>query len=97
MTLALTLVLGATACTSESATEPTPATETGSDSTPEPVVDPAKQLVDSKCSLCHTLDRVYDATKTRDEWVTTVDRMKSNGLVVSDDEYTTIVDFLAGQ
>jgi len=56
--------------------------------------DSAKALVDSKCSLCHTLDRVYTAEKTKAEWESTVDRMKTNGMVVTDEEYTTIVEYL---
>jgi cytochrome c5 len=59
--------------------------------------DPAKDLVDTKCSLCHTLDRVYSAQMSRDEWIVTIDRMKQNGLVVTDGEYDTIVDFLAAE
>jgi len=81
------LLLGATACSS------------GGDGTVEnaggrDTADPARSLVDSKCSMCHTLDRVYTASKTQAEWETTVTRMKSNGLVVTDEEYTTIIEFL---
>ncbi len=57
--------------------------------------DPAKAVVDSKCSLCHSLDRVYSATKTKAEWETTVTRMKSNGLVITDSEYTQVIEFLS--
>jgi len=81
------VMLGATACSSGGGgtVEDAGGRDTG---------DPAKSLVDSKCSLCHTLDRVYGATKSQAEWETTVDRMKTNGLVVTDEEYTTIVEFL---
>lgn len=100
-TLALVLVLGVTACGDTAEETPTPTQETTTDpaETPAatPAEDPAKQVVDTKCSLCHTLDRVYSADKTRDEWVTTVDRMKSNGLVISEDEYATVIDYLSAQ
>jgi len=57
--------------------------------------DPAKSLVDSKCAMCHTLDRVYTVTKTQAEWETTLDRMKANGLVVTDAEYASILEYLS--
>lgn len=57
--------------------------------------DPAKAVVDSKCSLCHSLDRVYSATKTKAEWETTVTRMKSNGLVITESEYSQVIEFLS--
>ena len=55
----------------------------------------AQRLIEVKCSQCHTLDRVWAAKKSRDQWVTTVDRMKRNGLVVTDAEYAAIIDHLA--
>lgn len=57
--------------------------------------DPAKSLVDSKCSMCHSLDRVYSAEKTAAQWEATIDRMKSNGLVVTDEEYAQILEYLS--
>ena len=57
--------------------------------------DPAKSLVDSKCAMCHTLDRVYTVTKTKAEWEATLDRMKTNGLVVTDAEYASILEYLS--
>lgn len=59
------------------------------------VTDPAKTLVDSKCSMCHSLDRVYSANKTREQWDTTMTRMKANGLVITDVDYASILDYLA--
>ncbi len=61
----------------------------------DPAVQEAQQLVEVRCSMCHSLDRVWAAKKTRDEWVVSVDRMKRNGLVVTEEEYATIVDHLA--
>ncbi|MDP2180974.1 MAG: hypothetical protein Q8K99_00190 [Actinomycetota bacterium] len=58
--------------------------------------EPSAELVQQKCTLCHTIDRVEQASKSREEWVSTVDRMKTNGLVVTDEEYGLIVDFLSG-
>lgn len=56
---------------------------------------PAKSLVDAKCSMCHTLDRVYSASKTKAQWDVTMTRMKTNGLVITDADYATILDYLS--
>lgn len=57
--------------------------------------DPAKALVDSKCSMCHSLDRVYSAQKTAAEWEITIDRMKTNGMVITDEENAQILEYLS--
>lgn len=56
---------------------------------------PAKSLVDAKCSMCHSLDRVYSASKTKAQWDVTMTRMKSNGLVITDADYAAILDYLS--
>jgi cytochrome c5 len=76
--------------TEESA--PAPAdTEAGTDT------DPDRALVENKCSLCHTTDRVWAADYDRPTWETTIDRMKTNGLVITDEEYEQIVTYLSEQ
>jgi ferredoxin-NADP reductase len=35
----------------------------------------ARALVDSRCSRCHNLDRIYKTVQTADEWKLTVDKM----------------------
>lgn len=91
---AVALMLALVACTSATSGSGT----TGGTATPAITgsTDPGAQLVQAKCTMCHTIDRVEEAEKSREEWVTSVDRMKSNGLVVTDAEYATIVDFLSG-
>ena len=53
-------------------------------------------LVDRKCSMCHTLDRVKQAQKDKAGWTATVDRMRGKGAVLSDSEAQLVVDYLAG-
>lgn len=55
----------------------------------------AARLVEVKCSMCHSLDRVYATDQDRDGWSQIIDRMKRNGLVITDEEYNAIIDFLA--
>ncbi len=52
-------------------------------------------LVNDKCVQCHSLDRVQGARKSKSDWEATVSRMESNGLQVTSDEKTAIVEYLA--
>jgi len=62
-----------------------------------PETDTERALVESKCSGCHNLDRVWAASKDAAGWESTVRRMEANGLQLSDDERATIVTYLASQ
>ena len=102
--LVIFFAVGLAACTSDTPAE-TPATEqpgetdssgTGDAGTAtDESADPTAVLIESKCSLCHTTERVWAVDYDRATWAATVDRMKSNGLVITDDEYTQIVDYLS--
>lgn len=99
------LVFGIAGCGSESpetvappapdVSEPT-APDTGGEAE-EPAGDGDRALVESKCSGCHALDRVWAASKDRAQWETTVRRMEANGLQVTEDERLTIITYLAEQ
>ncbi len=94
------VVVGIAGCASGDAgtTEPSGGTGTETPATDTPAEeDPAVTLVETKCSMCHSTDRVWSATQTREEWVTTIDRMRANGAVLTDDEYDQIVEYLANQ
>jgi cytochrome c5 len=58
----------------------------------------AKNLFESKCSLCHTIERPKSKNKTKAGWETTVKRMKNkNGAPVTDEEAKAIIDYLSGK
>ena len=57
----------------------------------------AADLTRTKCTMCHTYDRVEGAQKDAAGWAATVDRMVELGLVVTPDEKQAILDYLAGQ
>lgn len=76
---------------------PTTTSPTGSVSSATAPDPKAQQLVETKCSGCHSIDRVNEAKKTRDEWRVTVDRMVANGLELTTDENTRIVDYLTAR
>jgi mono/diheme cytochrome c family protein len=54
-----------------------------------------QQLMQERCSVCHSLNRVQSAQKTADQWKTTVDRMINHGAQLTSSEATTLVNYLA--
>ena len=52
-------------------------------------------LLQRRCSVCHSLERVKAANKTRAGWITTIDRMRSKGAAVNDSETRQLADYLA--
>lgn len=56
---------------------------------------PGEDLVNEKCTMCHTLDRVNAANFDEQGWTSTVTRMQQNGLVVTEEEKTSIIEYLA--
>lgn len=74
------------------AVEPT-ATE-GAAPAPSPEVNGAELLQD-RCTRCHTLDRVQTASKSLAEWQTTVERMRAKGTQLTDDEVQVLTEYLA--
>jgi hypothetical protein len=64
-------------------------------STRESANDKARQLVLEACTACHTLDRVKSQRLTSEEWRQTIAGMLSEGVPLTDDEVTLVVDYLA--
>jgi mono/diheme cytochrome c family protein len=52
-------------------------------------------LLQERCSVCHSSDRVTSAHKTADQWTATVERMVSHGAQLTTQEQQTLVDYLA--
>ena len=73
-----------------------PAVENGDDGTTVmPEADPGLVLVETKCSGCHELARVWAKDTDRAGWDALVARMEANGLQVTAEERQTIIDYLA--
>lgn len=65
---------------------------------PEPTTAPAEEgpvLMEERCTVCHTLDRVESAQKSREEWESTVTRMVEYGAQLTDAETTVLIDYLS--
>jgi len=53
------------------------------------------ELVKSKCTMCHTMDRIDQANKDRTGWEASVARMREKGAVLTDAEAAQVVDYLS--
>jgi hypothetical protein len=57
---------------------------------------PNRELVARKCSACHDLSNLYGTTgKSRERWSEKIDDMVFYGLIVTPEERTSILDYLA--
>ena len=54
-------------------------------------------LVQERCTVCHTLDRVNAATYDQAGWEQLVDRMIRNGARLNAEERLAVIDYLASQ
>jgi mono/diheme cytochrome c family protein len=80
-----------------------PAVETpAGEMSPTAVVSPAppggltgQELLEARCTQCHTLDRVRSAAHTPEEWQATVQHMREMGAQLTDEEAQTLVQYLA--
>lgn len=100
--LLLSLAVGMTACSSDDATETDTggaidaSDDEGADGAAEPV-DTRRQLVETKCSLCHTTERVWAADYNTEQWIGVIERMKKQGLVISIESEALILEYLTTQ
>ena len=52
-------------------------------------------LMQDRCSVCHSTDRITSAHKTAAEWTTTVQKMINHGAQLTSQEQQTLIDYLA--
>ena len=52
-------------------------------------------LMQARCSVCHSIDRVTSSHKTAEQWKISVDRMINNGAQLTSQEEQILVDYLA--
>jgi hypothetical protein len=52
-------------------------------------------LVQARCTVCHSTDRIQRAAKSADEWKTTVERMIGHGASLNADEEAGVIKYLA--
>jgi hypothetical protein len=61
--------------------------------TPQPK-DRGRELVEDVCTYCHNLDRLRGKGFSREEWRGLIKGMISEGAPVTDEEFSTILDYL---
>lgn len=54
-----------------------------------------KDLVVKVCTVCHDAARIVSKKWTKAEWNDTIDKMAARGAMASDEEFETIVTYLA--
>jgi hypothetical protein len=59
-----------------------------------PALDGAA-LVQERCTRCHGLSRIQAASKTKDEWTNTVNRMIGHGAKLNAEEKMAVINYLA--
>lgn len=57
--------------------------------------DSPKDIIEKRCSGCHSTVLVYGAKKSEEEWTKTVDRMISYGTKLYGDERDAILHYLS--
>ena len=66
--------------------------------TPTPIVyaEPdGANLLEERCSVCHPSARPKSKQKTPEQWEITVNRMMGKGARLSEEEKTTLLDYLS--
>jgi hypothetical protein len=54
-----------------------------------------RELLESRCTVCHNLERVTSSDRTAQEWEVIVDRMITRGAELTDAERDVLVEYLA--
>jgi cytochrome c5 len=54
-----------------------------------------KETVEAACDGCHGLEQIIGRTWSADKWRDVVKKMVDKGAVLSDEEFKTVVDYLA--
>jgi mono/diheme cytochrome c family protein len=54
-----------------------------------------KAFFEETCSQCHSIDIPKGERMSKDDWAYTVNRMRNNGLGISDQEAAVIIEYLA--
>ena len=54
-----------------------------------------KDIVLNTCTMCHDLRRIKNGRRSPEEWKETLDSMRNEGAMLSDEEYVTVLTYLA--
>jgi hypothetical protein len=65
--------------------------------TPEVETDETRALIIDRCSDCHSVDLVFQADYTQEEWAEVIDEMIGKGADVNPEEKAIMIDWLVSQ
>lgn len=91
------LIFVLAACASSTSAPTSPATTCGISPTsagPTAALD-GKTVLEAKCQNCHGLASVYNTQASADQWTSIVDNMVARGAVLTADERTVLIAYLA--
>ncbi len=54
-----------------------------------------KTLLETRCTSCHSMERITNSSKTEDAWKATVERMIGHGAQLSTEEEAVLTQYLA--
>ena len=57
----------------------------------------SSSLLKRRCTICHTIDRINAVKKDEAGWNMTIDRMRTKGAVVSEQEQQELVAYLVSR
>ena len=63
-------------------------------STDSSALPEGQSVLENQCVDCHNLSRIRSASKTRDEWSRTIDRMIALGAELTSEERDVLLDYL---
>jgi cytochrome c5 len=72
-----------------------PAVNQSTTSQPVTTILDGKTIMENACSVCHSLDRVTSKHGTLADWQATVSRMINHGAVLTSEEETVLLQYLA--
>ena len=58
---------------------------------------PGKELVESRCTLCHGLEKVTGEKRSKEEWENTVKNMVERGMSATPEEIKTMTSYFTSQ
>jgi mono/diheme cytochrome c family protein len=58
---------------------------------------PGKEVVESRCSVCHAVDQAVSIRRTPEEWEKVINQMVEVGLEVTSEERRAVVSYLNTQ
>lgn len=96
MSILIILVLSVFLVSCQSSTPaPTQSSNPTSNSSGGSPTNDGASLLQTRCTVCHNLDRVMNEKNSRAQWERIVDKMIQKGAQLNDTEKTTLIDYLA--